>query len=242
MESNVIEMNRELREMESWSKKKEQREVVEDILGTLCLTFSHKMSPPLLVSWNIGLEGVPDQYVLEGLQWTLKNWEGSFMPKINEFVEICRDIRKKKRLAKEIEQKVDDQYDSGESLSREDAKKLFGMLNKLATSQHIKETLNSIGRTPGKVEPSKVQFYEYFDSLSHNFYYLCHGHIEPDFFKGECKKQYMSIPHTIKHLHRRPEVVKKKDEKGNVIGAYSSFTPCQEKDKGAKPVTVGYCR
>ncbi|MBT4265626.1 MAG: hypothetical protein HOD85_15615 [Deltaproteobacteria bacterium] len=232
MNSNVIEMNR----------GREPKEVVEDTLKTLCATYTHKMSPALLMGWNIGLEDVPDKYILEGLKWTLKNWEGSFMPKVGEFVKICRDLRKKRQIRKQIEQKIDNQYDGGEPMSRDEAKEMYSMLQKLANAQRMREALGDIGKKKEEPRTERLQVYEYYDRYAGNFYYLCKGHAQSEFFRSECRRLYGVSVMSIKHKHKRAEDVKVRDEKGDVESIYSAYSNCQNNDMRAEPITLGYCR
>jgi hypothetical protein len=191
------------------------------IVDVIAGSFNRTATKEMHTAWKIALGDIPKDIIEEAVKIVVKQQDKQFMITSAEFVGICREIRKNRKIMKP---EVVEEY---KPLSKDEAKKQYSKIQE------------RVSKIPKREKPQEyMSIAEYYNPHGDVEFYMCFGHVDYKTFIENVKYQYYCKFVRVTHEYRVWTTDKDKDTKGNAR-EYVTYLPCTSASKNCEPVTIG---
>jgi hypothetical protein len=201
--------------------------------NSLIIAFSpnQKQDKNVIDIWNKVLSKMGGDIIKAATNHFIETWTTEpYKPRIPtqaDFLKVCQDIKKN-----QIDSDRKDKIEDIKPLSKKEAAAIHSKIaQKLKT---VKPEQNQEGQT----EEQKIDF-GLFPAYECERYYYCAGIIKHEDFVKICINQFGNRPKNSFTSYRRWGTKINRDSSGKIISSSNTWIYCNDRDKGAKPVTIG---
>lgn len=187
----------------------------------ICPQYYVKVTDDLIYSWTVALNDIDSKYIAKATASVLRDKYFEYMPKTNQFRELCFKIKRTEDSTAETKQNpIVDNYSRNKEISTTEARRI---------QQAIKKGLPIFN----KIDVQKIDMVEYLSPEGKTEKIVAYDHVNLEDFESNCANQFLVMLKRKFHGFHREE-----KRYSKITGEYRVMVQCASNSGGA-PVTIG---